>query len=96
MGFPDCRGAIWLPDCVIDASVSDQTCIRVSLNMYLGCTIGQFTQVCGWLIVSSVFPLTQCMNRSHEFGGNITIRKEKLFKIINSYLMFDYARKKYD
>ena len=33
MGFPDCRGAVWLPESVIEASVSDQTCQRVSNHL---------------------------------------------------------------
>lgn len=31
MGFPNCRCAIWLPECVSNASVSEVSCDQVSI-----------------------------------------------------------------
>ena len=33
--FPNCKKSVWLPSCIIEASVSDEYCQSVTLNKIL-------------------------------------------------------------
>ncbi|XP_060606708.1 DNA topoisomerase 3-alpha-like isoform X2 [Ruditapes philippinarum] len=35
MGYPNCRNAVWLPDCVAEATVNDSTCSRCGPDVHL-------------------------------------------------------------